>query len=358
MKKSIELLKVIFCYLVFVYAFSACEEEDPLPATGPVIPGSHGVFILNEGTMKGNDAGLSCYNFETGELTPDLMNGELGDLAQDMMAYGSKLYIAMSGSSNITVLDMATRQLLKRISVMNGDKPREPRYLTAYEGKIYASTYDGNVVRLDTATLTLDNAVAKVGNNPDGIVAVNGKLYVANSGGMQESPDSTLSVVDVASFQEERKITVGVNPYFVKAGKDGNIYLTYRGNYGDIPGGIQQLDTQTGAVTALNINANQKFDLSDDLLYFYNVTYDENWVSTAAFGVYNTVTGSLTSDPVISDGTVLSFPYAIQVNPKTKDVYIANADFQVKSKVYTFGTDGKMKTVFETGIGSNTFVFY
>jgi hypothetical protein len=359
MKKSLDLLKFIFCCAVFMCAFCACEEEDPIPAPEPVVPGSHGVFILNEGAEKSNNASLSYYDFETERLSPDIMSGTLGDLAQDMIAYGAKLYIAVCGSSNITVLDMETRELLKRIDVMNGDIPRKPRYLAAYEGKIYASAYDGNVVRLDTASLTLE-AVTKVGDNPDGIAAVNGKLYVANSGGMNYPlpPDSTLSVVDIASFKEEKTIKVGVNPYYVKADKYGNVYLTCQGDYSgpSVPSGIQKLDTQTGTVTDLNIAANQKFALLDDMLYFYNVAYDEYWTPSGTLGAYNLQTG--TSGPVVSDGTVIDFPYAIQVNPKTGEVYVSHALYPDKSRVYVFGTDGKKKTDFETGVGSNSFVFY
>jgi hypothetical protein len=360
MKKSLDLLKAVFYCAVFVFAFSSCETEDPIPAPKPVIPGAYGVFILNEGNDKGNDAGISYYNFETETFTLDIREGKLGDLAQDMMAYGSKLYISMSGSSNITVLDIKTHELLKQIEVKDKDKPRQPRYLTAYKENIYASTYDGNVIRIDTATLTLQ-AVTKVGKNPEGIAVVNGKLYVANSGGLnyasQMPPDSTLSVVDIATFKEEKTIKVGVNPFIVKAGNDDNVYITYIGDYGDIPGGIQKLDTRTGTVTNLNISASRKFVLLDDLLYFYNVTYDENWVSTGSFGVYNIATGLQTSG-FISDGTEIPSPYTIGVNPRTKEVYVANSAFPNKSKVYVFGTDGKKKADFETGIGSNTFVFY
>jgi hypothetical protein len=362
MNRKLDLLKVVFYCLPLVFAFTACEENDPLPAPEPVVPGSHGVFILNEGAKGANNAGISYYNFETEVLSLDIMGGELGDLAQDMIAYGSKLYIAVCNSSNVTVLDMENHTLLEQIPLMDGNQIRQPRYLAAYGGKIYATTYDGNVARIDTASLTLE-ALTKVGDNPEGIVAVDGKLYVANSGGMNQSagasPDSTLSVLNIATFAEEKTIEVGVNPYIVKADKYGNVYLTYQGNYNDpsVPSGIQKLDTQTGKVTGLSISANQKFTIVDDLLYFYNVTYDENWKPTATFGVYDIKADTLTANPVISDGTSVSSPYAIDVNPKTKEVYISNSVFPNKARVYIFGTDGKKKKDFEVGTGANTFVF-
>lgn len=360
MKKRSDAGKTLLYFMVFAVVFSACETEDPVPR-GKGTPGSQGVFILNEGNPGSNDASLSYCNFETGQLTADVLAGELGSLAQSMIAYGGKLYIVVCESSNLTVLDVETHELVKRISVTDeNNQPRKPRYLAAYGRHVYASTIDGHVVRLDTASLALDG-VAKVGKNPEGIAALNGKLYVANSGGWDypAPPDSTLSVVDIARFEEEKKIRVGVNPYIVKADKRGNIYLTYQGDFfSNLPGGIQKLNTATGEVTTLDIPANQKFDLAGDLLYFYSLVYDENFNPVCTFGVYDTVKGERTSDPVISDGTPMKSPNGIGVHPQTREVYIADSDFPNKSRVYVFGTDGKKVRDFEAGIGANLFVFH
>ncbi|MDR0541056.1 MAG: hypothetical protein LBH19_02460 [Dysgonamonadaceae bacterium] len=364
MQKKSDLVRSIFYCFVCVFVYSACDGIDPEPAPEPYIPGANGVFILNEGNWGQNDAGILFYNFETGKPTTDIMNGQLGDTGQDMLIYGSKLYVAVNVSSTITVIDLASYNNWKQIPVFDNEKPREPRYLTTYSGKVYATTYDGYVVRIDTAKLEIDG-IAKVGDNPDGIVAVDGKLYIANSGGYNRvilgtPPDSTLSVVDIAQFKQTDIIKVGVNPYFVKADKYGNIYVTYRGDYQDpsVPSGIQKIDTKTHKVSDLPIAANQKFDIMDDLLYFYGVTYDANWKPSGSFGVYDIQKGALTSDPVVTDGTVIPSPYSIGVNPKTKDVYISDWEYPNKAKVYVFGQDGRKKNQLDAGIGANTFVFY
>ena len=360
---KIEFLKKTFFYLLLLPMIIACDEIDPIEIP-TYVPGAKGVFILNEGNWSDNDASLSFYNLETGNVTLDILGGKLGDTGQDMMIYGNKLYISVNVSSVIDVVDLTSQKSIKRIPLFDdAGIPREPRYLAAWEGNVYVTTYDGYVVKMDTTRLEVA-AITQVGDNPDGIAAVAGKLYVANSGGMNymkgTPPDNTLSVVDIAQFKQEKTIKVGVNPYIVKADKEGNLYVTYRGDYNNpsVPSGIQKVDTKTGIVSDLPIFANQKFDILDNLLYFYNVVYDENWTPSGSFGVYDLKKEKLTSDKIISDGTIVNFPYTIGVNPQNKDVYISNQEFPNRAKVFVFGRDGKKKTTLDVGIGANTFVFY
>jgi len=241
----------------------------------------------------------------------------------------------------------------------DGEQLREPRYLASYKGKVYVTTLDGNVVRIDTTFLSQDG-ITKVGPNPEGIVAANGKLYVANSGGF--NPDytynNTLSIVDIATFEEEQTLTVGLNPCFVHADSYGNVYLTYRGNYFDVPDGFQRIDAKTNTVTDIPIPANQNFTISGDSLYFYGVTYNPDWTTSSNFGIYNVKTEQLVTNQLIKDGTNLSTAYGIGVNDRTKDVYISDTDYSNPGFVYIFSEDGKKKNTLNVGVNACKFVFY
>lgn len=345
---------VVFAIIALI--FSACEKDDSIPENEPYIPGSHGVFILNEGSIGRNNAGLSYLNFETGNTTTDILSGELGDTGQDLLAYGSKLYVSVNESAYIRVVDLYSRESVDSIALKDGSQLLKPRYLTAYEGKVYAtiSALEGSVVRIDTVTLKVE-ATTKVGAYPEGIVAVNGKLYVANSG---FGAGNTLSVIDIAGFREERSITVGINPTVIRADKYGDLYLTYQGDFGEDTGGMQRIDTKTSSLTQLAIPANRNFVIVDDLLYFFGVTYNADYSVNGSFGVFNVKTETLTSDPIISDGTKITIPYGIGVNPQTKDVYIADTDYATPGTVYIFGPNGKNKKIIRTGINPNAFAFY
>ena len=357
MKKFIDLLKFVFYGLFFLFAFAACEKDDSTPGNKPVISTS-GVFILNQGGYGENNSGISYYDLTTGKTTLDITNGTLGDTGQDMIIYGSKLYVSVYGSSIISVIDVQSLDTLKNIAVTDGTQPRGPRSLTSYDGKVYASTYDGNVIRIDTTSLAIE-AVTKVGSNPEGIAAVNGKLYVANSNGLDyPNFDNTLSVVDIAAFTETNRIPVGLNPNCVMADAYGDIYLSYKGNYADIPGGMQKIDTKTDAVTNLTgIASGQNFTIVDDILYYFDVTYNSDGTTNCTFGRYNVKTEQIVPGEIISDGTKINTAYAIGVDPDNKDVYISDTNYTTPDKVYIFDSIGVLKKTIDVGISACKFVF-
>ncbi|MDR0231660.1 MAG: hypothetical protein LBI82_06020 [Dysgonamonadaceae bacterium] len=217
-----------------------------------------GVFILSEGTWGGNNSTISFYDFKSKETKFDIANGKLGSGAMDILIHGGKIYITVSTSGTIAVLGVASKEIIKTIEVKDGaGQSREPHYLTANAGKVYATTFDGNVVRIDTTSLNIDGITA-VGNNPEGIAYAKGKLYVANTNGLDYSNiDNTLSVIDINKFQEESRITVGENPYILKSDNNGNIFITCRSVWKsdwsgiETPGRFQYLNIQTGKVTTI-----------------------------------------------------------------------------------------------------------
>ena len=363
MKKSFNELKKSFYFMLIALSFTACGKDE-LPVPAPIKPVS-GVFILNQGGWGLNNASISYYDFETGNFRFDIAKTAqhplgLGETGQDMVAYGSKLYVSVHGSSRITVFDLKSHNRLKDIDLLDGNELRGPRYLTTYNGKIYVTTTDGNVVRIDTASLSQDG-ITPVGPNPEGITAINGKLYVANSGG-SNWPDynNTLSIVDIAGFKEEKTLTVGLNPNIVRSDRYGNVFLSYLGNYDDIPGGFQRIDTRTNTVYNVTISANQDFVITGDSLYFYGVTFnsDPERSTNNTFGIYNVKTGQLVNNQFIADGTSIRTPFGIGVNPKTKDVYISDTDYSNPGSVYVFGQDGKKKNTLNVGINACRFAFY
>jgi len=339
-------------------SISACEK-DPVSKPDKSISG---VFILNQGTNKANNASLWAYSPESGKTSvviSSIADNQLGDVAQDMLVYGGKLYIAITNSSAIRVLDVATQQDVKTIPVFNDGIPCQPRYLAAYDGKIYATCYngeDGIVARIDTAALVWE-AQTSVGSYPEGITESNGKLYVANSG---YGYGNTVSVVDIATFSELRKITVGTNPDIVRA--DGNyIYLSYQGtSWEGVPGGFQRIDVRDNSVVTVNDSPTTDFAIFNGSIYYYNVTYNADWTTVVSFGKMQVAAnGSPTISPLITGNVTVVAPYGIAVHPETGDIYISDAgDYVNPGSVFIFDSQGKKINEFTVGIVPCKFVFY
>ena len=266
------------------------------------------LYFLNSGNMGNNNATLTMYDPETGESDPDYFmtqNGRgLGDTAQDIIVYGEKMYIAVYGESTIEVTDLRAKSI-KQIRTEG-----QPRYMVADGGKVYVTYYNGYVARLDTASLEVE-ATVPVGRNPEQLAIANNKIYVANSGGMDASTsvgyDKTVSVIDIPSFAETKKLDVVLNPGRVQVDDQGYVYVVSIGNYGDIPNTLQRIDSRTDEVSVLEACPN-----ATEMAYLDGVLY-----TYSAAGI---------------------------------NIYVAESDYTNNGDVYGFGTDGKLLITTEAGL--------
>ena len=260
-------LKVsVLWVLVLPLLVASCHRPEPEPEPQPQ-PDSYanGMYILNEGLFQMNNSSLSYYDFTTGTLTADIFldvnHRGLGDVGNDLQRYGSKLYCVVNNSNIVEVMDFATARSLKTLNLSG----KQPRHIAFLDGKAYISCFDDDVVRVDTATLEIE-ATVRVGRDPDGICACNGKLYVCNSGGLDNpNYDNTVSVIDPVSFTVTKEIPVVINPTRVKAYNDRYVYVVSNGNYGSIPYSFQKIDAQTNEVVKVYDLETYNFDIYQNL---------------------------------------------------------------------------------------------
>lgn len=109
-------------------------------------------------------------------------------------------------------MDAKTAKHIGKIEIPN------VRYIRFHDGKAYASSYVapvkfdqnarvGYVAEIDTTTLQVTRTV-NVGYQPEELAIANNKVYVANSGGyMFPNYDRTVSVIDLETFKEVKKLT-------------------------------------------------------------------------------------------------------------------------------------------------------
>lgn len=320
------------------------------------------MLILSEGLFQMNNSSLAFYDFETKELNINYFKFKnkrgLGDTANDMMLYGSKIYIAVNVSSQIEVIDANTGVSVKQIPAFDEQKrARQPRYLTQKDGKVYVTCFDGNLLRIDTASLQIDGMV-KCGRNPEGLCIANEKIYVANSGGLDNpNYDNTVSVVDVKTFKELKKITVAPNPYKIYADSEGDVYVSSRGNTNSETYKFQRIDSYVDEVIqefeGLNV-LNLSITDNTAYLYSFDFTKNESWVK-----VFDCVSEKVISHNFISDGTVLEKPYSIQTNPFDGNIYITDtSDFTMMGDVLCFNPKGELQFRIENiGVNPNSIIF-
>lgn len=254
-------------------------------------------------------------------------------------------------------MDVATGKHLGTISIPNC------RYITFDKGNAYVSSYAGPVLidpnarlgyvaKIDTATLTVKDTCI-VGYQPEEMVIRNNKLYVANSGGYRvPNYDNTVSVIDLDSFKETAKITVGINLHRMKLDSQGNIYVSSRGDYKTIPSNTYIIGTTDKVTDVLNLPASNMV-ISGDSLYVYSTewSYVTN-SNTITYAIVNTRQKNIVSRNFITDGTEknITIPYGLAINPDTREIFVTDAkDYITPGRLHCYSPDGKHKWDVETG---------
>lgn len=358
----------------------ACREEqfifvpEEVEVTLPEYTSLQGFYLLNEGNMNSNKATLDYYNFRTGRYTRNVfafanpnVPKEMGDVGNDLGIYGSKLYAVINCSNKIDVMDKNTVKKIGQIDIPNC------RYIKFYGGYAYVTSYAGPVeispeytqrgyvAKIDTATLQVVDKCL-VGFQPDELDIVNGKIYVANSGGyMVPNYENTVSVIDIDTFTEDSRIEIAINLQCCKADSRGMLWLSSRGDYYDNQSRLYVYDTRHQRLAkTLDLRVSNMW-LDGDSLYVIGAQFSYvtmNYETT--YAIINTLTMEQVSSKFITDGTdaVIVMPYGIAVNPITKDIYVTDASSYVDAgRLYCFSSDGIKKWDVRTGDIPAHFVF-
>jgi YVTN family beta-propeller protein len=354
-------LKFAMLAIAAITLVQSCKKDDVVAPVAPKV--TTGLYILSEGINQAKTT-LTYYNLATNTPTTDfyaITNGSgLGDTGNDMIVYGSKMYIVVHISSVVQVVDAATVKSIQRIEFKTGTgAPRQPRYAVGYKNKVLVSSYDGTVAVIDTTSLTVEKFIT-VGKNPEQMAISGDKLVVSNSGGLSyPRVDSTVSVIDLNSFTEIRKVTVGANPGSVVADDAGNVYVSCRG----ILNSTYTMDSIKPKLVKMSVASyaiTKSADTTVGKMKFYNgAIYATGGYGLSKVRVLNTIDFGQKSPSFVTDGTAITTPYGIDIDAETGDVYVTDAkDYVSSGQVFCFDKDGKRKYSFSVtpGVNPNTVV--
>ena len=343
------------------------EEETPPVEETPTetITSIVGFYLLNEGNMNMNKASLDYYDYKTGKYqrnvygkaNPDATLG-LGDVGNDIGIYGTKLYTVINASNKLEIMDVETTERLGEIDIKNG------RYITFANGKAYVSAYDGDiglgqntpngfVAEIDTSSLTITRRV-EVGRQPEELAIVDNKLYVANSGGYSPpNYETTVSVVDINSFQVINEIEVAPNLHRLKATESGDLYVSSRGDYFNIPSQLYVVDTKEQKIKKTFDIPTSNLTIVGDTAYIIGSAFSyETFEWEIGYRMIDTKKEELLEDNFLpkSVSDEIEMPYGIAVDPMSKNIYITDArDYVSPGTLYCIDNNKEVKFTVKTG---------
>ncbi len=368
--------------------FTSCREDEPIPVPEPdqvqdpavPVPGQdgytlHGFYLLNEGNMGTNKSTLDYMDFATGVYTRNIYAAanpsqpmEMGDVGNDIGIYGTKLWAVINCSNKVEVMRAKDAVRLGQIDIPNCRSiifHKGYAYVTSYAGPVEINPdyrQKGFVAKIDTATLQ-EVGRCVVGFQPDGIAACGDSLYVANSGGyMVPNYENTISVIDIASFTEARRVPVAINLNHVIADKHGNVWISNRGDYYNVRSKLYCYNPKKGIVTDSIDTPVSAMTLSGDSLYIISTAWSNVTMSDAlSSAIVNTATRSKVSDGFVAPDimTAMKKPYGIAVNPVSHDIYLTDAgNYVTPGWLYCLNPDGTQKWRQRTGDIPAHFAFY
>ena len=362
--------KFIFPIILAIATLFSCREDvmpqeeteyfPPISTTS-----THGLYVLNEGIMNNNKASLDYCDYGTGvyhrniygQANPSVIMG-LGDVGNDVKVYGSKLYVTLTNTGKVEIMDIKNNQRIKAISL------KDARFITFHNGKVYVTAYtnkvgglpdapNGIVVEIDTTSLNITRTV-DVGRQPEELCVVNNRIYVANSGGLS-APDyeNKVSVIDISSFSVIENIEVAVNLKRIRKDQYGDIYVNSLGDYYDVAPSLSVIDTETNTIKKTFDIAVEDFWITGNTAYVIGLTYSQtSQQPTISYNIIDVQNETLLPNHFITDGTTsqIKLPTCVAVCPETKNIYICDAiNYTVPGTLYCFNPQGQKLWSVTTG---------
>ena len=316
--------------------------------------------------MGSNKCTLDWFDYKNGyyckniyaQCNPDVVQ-ELGDVGNDICAYGGKLYAVINCSNIVEIMDAKTARHLSQVPIPNG------RFL-AFAGRYaYVSSYAGPVemdpnarrgyvARIDTASFQVIDTCT-VGYQPEQMAVYDGKLYVANSGGYRvPNYDYTVSVIDLNSFRVIKTLDVAPNLQYMELDeKRGCLYVSSRGDYYDIPSAIYVINCNTDDIvdelaipcTAMTLRGDSLYIISRNLSWF-------NLDESVNYTIFDLEQREVVTHNFITDGSDANItnPYALAVNPENGDILVSDArDYVTPGRLFYYSPNGTLRWSVFTG---------
>ena len=352
------LLFTMLCSLMLGISFTACSDDDEDKLI--IDPEDYPAYILNEGIWGSNNANISRFFPSYKGIDSDYyqqVNGKLmGDLANAMIEEDNNIYVVIGGSKYVARLDF---NCVEQARYYFPEGEGEPRCIDVEDGYAYVTQHGGQVSKLDAQTLKLVSTF-KGGDNLEGIVEKDGKLYVANAWKGVYDFNKELLVINAETMTKTGSIDVVLNPVQVQE-IDDKIYVISQGNYEDVQAVLQVIDTKAGTSKVIVKDVDKITEGHNGLIYGVRSTYDADWNTINSFFTYNPKKGTVSETSFLQDApsSISSTAiYLLEVGGYADFIYIGISDYVTNGTIYQFDASGKLLQSFDSGgINPNAMIF-
>lgn len=211
---------LISLFIPLLLIVAGCDvvdsREDDEVFAGQVLVGNQGDFVAGNGS-------ITRYDPATGAASTALR--DLESIVQSIDIHDGRLYVTANTGGRVDVFDAQTLSRIGSVEALVS-----PRYMAFSDEHLFVTNlygapgaFDGgSVAVVDLESLEVEHEV-EVGDNPEGIVRVGSRLFVANSG---FGSGRTVSVIDIPTMSVSHTLDVDCDgPRSLIADPEGDVFV-------------------------------------------------------------------------------------------------------------------------------------
>ncbi len=348
-------MKYILTTAFSALLLAACSLQ-PADYDESVAPTQDGdrLIVLCEGLWGMDNASLAL--IDHGVLTSQWFRQQnpgqhLGDTGNDIILVNDTLIAVSVNWSNIVQYIRPDGKAIAATEQI----PNNRRLASDGKDFLYVTSYadNGYVAKIDLRTKQVVDT-CHVGYEPEGLAVHSGLLYVANTGGYAAQDkthgyESTMSVVDVATMRELKRIDTGCINLFGKPAQSGEwLCINSAGDfYSTQPRTIvmnmesEEFSTYEFPATLCCAYRNAFYLIGS--AYSYTTATSSlsfHTISVPSMEVKEGLSGYEKAEKTIRQ---MQSPYAIAISPQSGHLYVADARaYATNGYVYEFDRDGTL----------------
>jgi len=344
MKKSI----IYFCSGILL--LTGCKKEEKNEEVCTNCENDSFLYVSNEGGWPATGT-VTAINLSKKTSQNDFYidansGAELGTTLQSLFVSDKKGFAMVTGADQVVVFNIESGLYQGEISI------NYPRYMVSDEdfGYITSGKTAGKLYKVDLTSNDLTDSVS-VGSGPEQLVVVGEKIVIANSGGW--SKDSTISVVDVSSFELDTNVFLGPKIMDVSVDANSKVWALSSVYWeGTNNSTLFQLDPSDWSV----LKTIELTSTSESVSKIAISSAKDKIYYCKSDGVYSlSIDASVApSSPMIEKGGW----YGIEVNPSTDNLYLFNSGGGLGNGfVSEYNMEGDSLTSYTVGQFANGGVF-
>lgn len=351
-------MRFIVLILNILFIFSSCK--DPKPKEEFVLE-SPGIYVVNEGNFTYGNSSFSYIDLSSDTIFNNIFlkasDYPLGDVAQSITMFDSKIYVVINNSAKIYIIDSKTAKYIATINQLSS--PRNIQIISA--NKAYVSDLYSNLITIFNPSTNEKIGTINANCSTEAFVMINNHVFITN----WNNGDKLLKI-NTSTDIVEQQITITYQPNSIIADKNNNIWV--------LSDGGQNIDTAQNNFPALTcINADnmqiiKKITFSDkqnspshlctnankDSLFFINSSLNGDALKGGIFKMSINATEIPSSAFIKQENRLF---YSMAVNSKSQIIISDAIDYIQQGTILFYSSNGKLINSYKAGIIPGSFLF-